>query len=330
MKTKYLIIPLFFASLTQCLTWKAIKGIEGKNAEIETIPKKLLDITESENKIIVKVEAIEKSTDHADRYSDPIISLCFILPASDNDYHSRIKAEDAIPCPDNFKPTQMTTHTKPHGLLFIGNKYVLKSPGNYDIYCECKDFPEGKEFKEILVGTGLFNKHYFILFQDGSAYAFHSGIDIYPEGIFSSERLEYYLKNDPCNLINFINFGHCEKKTIFHAKPNFGTVGSNYLKEVVSYPDSETAYISIMFSNYGFLKHTDLTKTEASHFSFQKSNSNLPYSISYIQIIPSIGKPYKSRAKIERIPMIPVLAAIEIISLPIIVPFYIFYYSISR
>ncbi|PKA06468.1 hypothetical protein [Leptospira harrisiae] len=330
MKTKYIVIPILLTSLTQCLTWDAIQGLKGKNAEIETIPSRLLDITESENKIIVKVEAVEKSTDRGDRYFDPIISLCFILPVPDSDYKLKIKADDAIPCPDNFKSTSLTAQNKPHGLFFIGKKYVLKSPGNYDIFCECDDFPDGKEFKEILVGTGLFDKHYIILFQDGSAYALNSGIDLYPEGVFSSQHLESYLNTEGCLYINLRRPDLCEKETIFQAKPDFGTVGNNYSKAVISYPDSDTAYITIMFSNYGFLKYADLKKIEASHFSFKKSNSNLSHSISYIQIIPSVGKPYKSRAKLEKIPLIPVLAAVEIISLPLTVPFFLLFYSMAR
>ncbi|MCG6142702.1 hypothetical protein [Leptospira mtsangambouensis] len=247
-----------------------MRSIESQEAIIHTIPKKLLDITQSEEKIIIKVEAIEKSSDSFDRYVNPTIKICFILPATENEFRSTIKANEEIPCPDKFEPSSLTILNKPHGLLFIGKKYVLRSPGNFDIFCECSDFPEGKEFKEILVGNGLFDKHYIILFQDGSAYALHSDIAKYPEGILSSKHLEHYLNNDPCNLYNFRIFGHCEKKTIFHSKPNFGTVGSNYSKVVVSYPDSDTAYISIMFFNMGYLPYEKSEINQESHFSFKK------------------------------------------------------------
>ncbi|TGM82412.1 hypothetical protein EHR01_06425 [Leptospira mtsangambouensis] len=327
MNTKYILIPLIFSSFIQCaLTHETMNSIKSKDAIIETIPKRLLNITESEDKIIIKVEAIEKSSDRFDRYVNPTKELCFILPATDNNTRSKIKANEDIPCPEIFKPSLLTKHNKPNGLLFIGNKYVLRSPGDYDIYCNCSDFPEGKEFKEILVGNGLFDKHFIILFQDGSAYALHSGIAIYPEGVFSSERLEHYLNNDPCNIYNISTFGHCEKKTIFHSKPNFGSVGSNYSKVVVSYPDNDIAYISIMFANFGFLPYEKSEINQESHFTFKKSNSKLPHSISYFQIIPSSGKPYKSRVKKERILLLPLMAAFDIILLPVTIPLFAIFY----
>lgn len=330
MNTKYFLIPFIFSSLVQCaLTSDMMDTIESKDAMIETFPKKLLEITESENRIIVKIEAIEKSTDRYDRYTDPTINLCFIIPSSTTAYPLKIKTDEAIPCPEFSNSTFFTTLKKPPGLFFINNKYIIKSPDNYDIFCDCKDFPDNKELSDILVGKGFFSEHYIILFKDGSAYALNSTFDKHRIGQFTDSSLDYYLNTDTCDIISFRS-DICEKKSIFHSKPNFGKVGDYYTRQPINQINSNLAYISVLLTGYRYINSINRSKIDGNYFTFQKDKSNLPYSISYVTIMPSTGNPYKSRVKKERILLLPLSAVFDIILLPITIPLFALAYSMKH
>ncbi|MBM9545882.1 hypothetical protein JWG40_02555 [Leptospira sp. 201903074] len=319
-KTK-LLLSLVMISLNHCiLTWGNLQMMKSKDASIEIAPKNVMGITVSENKIFAKVKFLETSTDDTDRYFDRKHELCFLLPEKQKTYPYQLSVPDAVPCPDPFPGNHFQSLEKTHALLFVKDSLILKSPDNYDIFCECKNFPLEKEIKNILVGKGIFEGIFFVQFQDGTAYKFYSQThysfwerkEEKKEGIFSQIEIEEYLNSTSCK---HFKQGLCGKE---YNNPDLGDKVADYFpSQNIVQVDPDMGLLSVMYTDSQFYiaKVKGRSDITGKYYSFSRKNSPLKHSISYIEIIPD-AKPYKSRTKYERVLFIPVFLVGDILTSP--------------